>query len=175
MQRRTYRPYGEKIADSTGHVESRGWIDQRQDGETGLTYLHARYYDPATGTFLSPDPIGPEGGLNSYGYAFGDPANLTDRSGLDPDVTFCYPNPNCTGSPGGPSGGGFRWNPGSGGGNPFEAFKDLVAALILTRCREGASRPKLARHNYPARRATARAGDDRRLRMQAHRPTDYRE
>ena len=53
VQRRTYRPYGEKIADTTGHVESRGWIDQRQD-ETGLTYLHARYYDPALGTFLSP-------------------------------------------------------------------------------------------------------------------------
>jgi RHS repeat-associated protein len=80
VQRRTYRPYGEKIADTTGHVESRGWIDQRQD-ETGLTYLHARYYDPQLGTFLSPDPIGPAGGLNSFGYAFGDPANLADPSG----------------------------------------------------------------------------------------------
>ncbi len=38
VQRRTYRPYGDKIADSTSHVESRGWIDQRQD-ETGADLL----------------------------------------------------------------------------------------------------------------------------------------
>jgi hypothetical protein len=44
--RKTYRPYGETITESTSHQESRGWIDQRQDNETGLTYLHARYYDP---------------------------------------------------------------------------------------------------------------------------------
>ncbi len=83
-QRRTYRPYGEKIADTTGHVESRGWIDQRED-ETGLTYLHARYYDPQVATFLSPDPIGPRGGLNSFAYAFGNPSNFSDRTGLNPD------------------------------------------------------------------------------------------
>jgi len=84
VQRRTYRPYGDKIADTTSHVESRGYIDQRQDGETSLTYLHARYYDPALGIFLSPDPIGPEGGLNSYAYSYGDPINATDPSGLCP-------------------------------------------------------------------------------------------
>jgi RHS repeat-associated protein len=81
VQRRTYRSYGEKIADSTSHVESRGWIDQRQD-ETDLTYLHARYYDPALGIFLSPDPA--EADLNTYAYAYGDPINLADRCGLDP-------------------------------------------------------------------------------------------
>jgi len=82
VQRRTYRPYGDKIADTTGHAESRGYIDQRQDPENGLTYLHARFYDPATGLFASPDPIGPQGGLNEYGYSFGNPINGSDRSGL---------------------------------------------------------------------------------------------
>lgn len=48
-------------------------------------YLHARYFDPQLGTFLSPDPIGVEGGLNQYGYGFGDPVNSADRSGLGPD------------------------------------------------------------------------------------------
>jgi RHS repeat-associated protein len=81
VQRRTYRAFGEKIADTTGHVESRGWIDQRNDGETGLTYLHARYYDPALGVFISPDPIGAQ--LNAYAYGPPDPVNGTDRSGLD--------------------------------------------------------------------------------------------
>jgi RHS repeat-associated protein len=80
--RRTYRPYGETIADSTGHVESRGWIEQRHDEETSLTYLHARYYDPALGTFLSPDPLGPAGSLNSHGYASGNPITLKDPTGL---------------------------------------------------------------------------------------------
>jgi RHS repeat-associated protein len=82
IYRRTYRPYGQTITETTSHTESRGWIDQRQDVETGLTYLHARYYDPNVGTFLSPDPLGPEGGLNAFAYGSGNPANLTDRSGL---------------------------------------------------------------------------------------------
>jgi RHS repeat-associated protein len=47
-------------------------------------YLHARYFDPKLGTFLSPDPIGVEGGMNLYGYGFGDPVNSVDRSGLTP-------------------------------------------------------------------------------------------
>ena len=48
-------------------------------------YLHARYYDPRLGIFLSPDPIGVEGGTNLYGYGLGDPINSSDRSGLGPN------------------------------------------------------------------------------------------
>jgi hypothetical protein len=48
-------------------------------------YLHARYFDPQLGTFLSPDPIGVEGGMNQYGYGLGDPVNGTDRTGLVKD------------------------------------------------------------------------------------------
>jgi YD repeat-containing protein len=44
--RRSYRPYGQTLAQAGSHTESRGWIDQRNDPETGLTYLHARYFDP---------------------------------------------------------------------------------------------------------------------------------
>jgi hypothetical protein len=36
-------------------TEPKGWIGERTDPETGLTYLHARYYDAALGRFLSPD------------------------------------------------------------------------------------------------------------------------
>jgi RHS repeat-associated protein len=81
---RTYRPYGEILGEAGNHTESRGWIDQRNDPKTGLTYLHARYYDPQAGVFLSPDPIGVAGGMNAYGYGFGDPVNLADRGGLTP-------------------------------------------------------------------------------------------
>ena len=52
------------------------------DPEYAGIYLHARYFDPKLGVFLSPDPIGVAGGMNLYGYAFGNPVNGTDRSGL---------------------------------------------------------------------------------------------
>jgi RHS repeat-associated protein len=39
-------------------------------------------YDPSTGRWLSPDPIGESGGLNLYGYVEGDPVNATDPLGL---------------------------------------------------------------------------------------------
>jgi RHS repeat-associated protein len=84
--RKTYRPYGDKINDSSSHTESRGWIDQRQDAETGLTHLHARDYDAGLGLFVSPDsqsPIDPGVGTNRFAYALGDPINLSDRSGSD--------------------------------------------------------------------------------------------
>jgi RHS repeat-associated protein len=68
---------------------------EAEDGGAGPCfpgmYLHARYYDPQLGIFLSPDPIGVAGGMNAYGYAFGNPVNLTDRSGLNPGGAFCYP------------------------------------------------------------------------------------
>jgi RHS repeat-associated protein len=60
----------------------------------GLQYLEQRYYDPAVGRFISPDPIGFAGGLNLYGYGAGDPVGAVDPSGtertdpntgLDPD------------------------------------------------------------------------------------------
>jgi hypothetical protein len=43
--RRSYRSYGELLGQTGTHTESLGYIGQRTDSETGLTYLHARYYD----------------------------------------------------------------------------------------------------------------------------------
>ena len=53
---------------------------------SGLLYRRNRYLDGATGRFTQPDPIGLAGGLNSYGYAAGDPVNYADPFGLCP---FC--------------------------------------------------------------------------------------
>ena len=33
-------------------------VNQYADAETGLSYNLARYYDPAAGRYLSPDPAG---------------------------------------------------------------------------------------------------------------------
>jgi RHS repeat-associated protein len=41
-----------------------------------------RFYDPATGRYISADPIGLEGGINLYGYVQNDPVNKVDPLGL---------------------------------------------------------------------------------------------
>ncbi|OCG78424.1 hypothetical protein A9G42_03150 [Gilliamella sp. Nev6-6] len=52
------------------------------DEETGLHYNLNRYYDPFTGRYITQDPLGILGGLNSYQYANGDPINWIDPLGL---------------------------------------------------------------------------------------------
>jgi RHS repeat-associated protein len=52
------------------------------DSETGLLYYRARWYDPQQGRFVSEDPIGLEGGLNSYAFVENNPGNNTDPFGL---------------------------------------------------------------------------------------------
>ncbi len=52
------------------------------DTETGLHYNYFRYYDPATGRYVTSDPIGLEVGLNTYGYVGGNPVGLVDPKGL---------------------------------------------------------------------------------------------
>jgi RHS repeat-associated protein len=53
------------------------------DAETGLYYNYFRHYDPKTGTYPQPDPIGLQGGINTYSYVGGNPVNFIDPLGLD--------------------------------------------------------------------------------------------
>ena len=53
----TYGPYGE-LATSTGTATTPlRFAGEYTDTETGFVYLRARYYDPATGQFISRDPL----------------------------------------------------------------------------------------------------------------------
>jgi RHS repeat-associated protein len=56
-----------------------------QADASGLSYRRNRYYNPDSGQFTQPDPIGIAGGLNVYGYANGDPVNYSDPFGLCPE------------------------------------------------------------------------------------------
>ena len=54
-----------------------------------LVYLHARYYDPALGRFISPDPTVSSGtvvDLNRYAYAGNNPATYKDPNGYDIEI-----------------------------------------------------------------------------------------
>ncbi|MDX2107098.1 MAG: RHS repeat-associated core domain-containing protein [Candidatus Melainabacteria bacterium] len=59
-----------------------GFTGQRFDTETGLYYFKNRYFSPAIGRFLQPDPAFYVDGLNLYTYVNNDPLNKTDVSGL---------------------------------------------------------------------------------------------
>lgn len=54
---------------------------QWADEESGLHYNFHRYYDPATGQYLSPDPLGLAGGLRTHAYVH-DPLQWVDPLGL---------------------------------------------------------------------------------------------
>jgi RHS repeat-associated protein len=55
---------------------------QYADQETGLYYNDQRYYDPAQGRYLTPDPLGLRAGANSYAYVAGNPLKYVDPNGL---------------------------------------------------------------------------------------------
>jgi len=55
---------------------------KRYDEETGLVYFGRRYYDPVVGRWVTPDPIGFEGGPNLYAYVLNAPLTHVDLYGL---------------------------------------------------------------------------------------------
>jgi RHS repeat-associated protein len=63
-----------------------GFPGQYHDQETGFAYNINRDYDPSTGRYLQPDPIGLMGGANRYGYAGQSPVMMVDSLGL----AACY-------------------------------------------------------------------------------------
>jgi len=79
-----YDPFGEAdINPNSSVVSNFRFPGQYFDSETGLHYNYHRYYDPATGRYITPDPIALEGGINIYDYVLNNPVNLGDSFGLE--------------------------------------------------------------------------------------------
>jgi RHS repeat-associated protein len=123
----TYDTYG-AVASHTGSSSTPiGYDGAYTDAESGFLYLVHRYYDPATGQFLTVDPLVNETNA-PYFYAADNPANNTDVSGLMPV---------CGGDCGGPRNNGAtqpgNWVAGCTHGNPnvyFPGTPPLVGAIL---------------------------------------------
>jgi RHS repeat-associated protein len=91
-----YTPWGAVLRHSGAATSDLQFDGQYTDAESGFQYLRSRYYDPATGQFLTPDPAFPIT-RSRYGFVANDPSDGSDPTGL-----LCLigrnPNGSCRGS-----------------------------------------------------------------------------
>jgi len=77
----TFDSFGNTTASTGSLTNPFRYTGREFDTETGLYFYRARYFDPATGRFLSEDPIGFRGGLNLYQYVKNQPTRYVDPTG----------------------------------------------------------------------------------------------
>lgn len=77
----SYEPYGATTATGEANTNPFQYTGRENDG-TGVYYYRARYYNPAMARFISSDPIGFAGGINTYVYVGNNPLRYIDPRGL---------------------------------------------------------------------------------------------
>jgi RHS repeat-associated protein len=91
LQRQDYDPFGNRVIrerlaitpEQSDRLEY-GFSTKPLDAETGLIYYVQRYYGPNHGRWLSVDPIGERGGINTWSFCKNDPLSLIDDIGCQP-------------------------------------------------------------------------------------------
>jgi RHS repeat-associated protein len=69
-------------ANSVATIFNLRFPGQQFDAATALNYNYFRDYESATGRYVESDPVGLDGGLNTFGYVSSNPGNRVDPSGL---------------------------------------------------------------------------------------------
>ena len=77
-----YDAFGKATLTTNVYALNLRFPGQYFDAETNLHYNYFRDYDPTVGRYLQSDPIGLDGGINTYVYALNSPVNFTDPFGL---------------------------------------------------------------------------------------------
>ncbi|WP_319760413.1 RHS repeat-associated core domain-containing protein [Maridesulfovibrio sp.] len=74
-----YDSFGRRVYNSDPEYDPvLGFAGGLYDADIGLIHFGYREYDPATGRFISPDPLGYAGGdVDLYGYCGDDPVNFS--------------------------------------------------------------------------------------------------
>jgi len=79
----SYLPFGGVHVTTGAPIEAR-FPGQWFQAESGLHQNWMRDYDPTTGRYLEPDPLGLEAGVSLYGYALQNPGRFIDPRGENP-------------------------------------------------------------------------------------------
>lgn len=80
--RADYEAFGVGVTDQISLVTNiLRFPGQYHDAESGLNYNWQRYFDPSIGRYISRDPIGLDGGFNSYVYVENNPTRYFDPNG----------------------------------------------------------------------------------------------
>lgn len=77
-------PFGVALSSEIPYA----YVGKRYDAKSGLVYFGKRYYVPALGRWLTPDPIGPLNHSNLYQYLFNNPYLYQDDNG---EFAFAIP------------------------------------------------------------------------------------
>jgi RHS repeat-associated protein len=98
-----YDEWGNLTGSTGSSTEPFGFAGEAHDA-TGLSYLRARYYNPALGRFMSRDPLlgNPRScqTLDRYAYVLNDPTTLRDPSGLKSQALGGADDLRCAGAAG---------------------------------------------------------------------------